>query len=375
MSIVIREVTSKKDVKTYIDFPHELYKNDPNYVPEIYMGQKEMFDKKKYPFFEYGQVQSFLAYKDEKLVGRISAIKNDRYNEYHSCNVGFFGFFDVINDQAVANALLDKANSVLKEYKLDRIIGPTNYSTNETAGVLIDGYDSPAKIMMTYNAPYYHDLLSSYGMSKEMDLYAYMIYTAKASEKSIRLSNMLEERLKRQGITIRNISLKNFKSEVALLKSVYNAAWEKNWGFVPFTDSEFAHLADGLKMLADEKFAYIAEHEGKAVGFGISLPNINEITRTFKKGRLFPFNIFKLLLRKSKVKTVRILALGIVEDYRKKGIEAIFFAKNIEEARRRNLVGGEASWILESNQEMVQAAEKLNGERYKTYRIYSKDIS
>lgn len=374
MSILIREVISKQDTKAYIDFPHELYKNDKNYVPEIYMGQKDIFNKKKYPFFEYGEVRSFLAYRDQKIVGRISAIANHRYNEYHNCNIGFFGFFDVINDQHVADLLLDKVTEVLKEYHFDRILGPTNYSTNETAGVLIDGYDRPPMLMMTYNYPYYPTLLESYGYGKEMDLYAYMIYTNKASEKSLKLSNLLEERLQRQGITIRNLNLKKYRQEVAMLKEVYNAAWEKNWGFVPFTEAEFAHLAADLKMLADEKFAYIAEYKGKAVAFGISLPNINEITIDFKKGRLLPFNIFKLLLKKSKVRTVRILALGVTEGFRKKGIEAIFFAKNIAEARVRNLEGGEASWILESNAEMVQAAEKLNGERYKSYRIYSKSI-
>ena len=224
--------------------------------------------------------------------------------------------------------------------------------------------------MMTYNKPYYDRIIKSLGGEKEMDLYAYMIYTKKVNEKSIRLATAVEERLKRQGIHIRNISVKDWKNEVEKVKSIYNAAWENNWGFVPFTDSEFNHLADGLKMLVDEDFAYIAEADGKAVGFSISLPDINEITRGFKKGRLFPFNIIKLLLRKRKVKSVRIVAAGVEEAYRKKGIEGIFFAKNILEAKKRDLVGGEASWILESNQAMVTAAEKLNGELYKTYRLY-----
>ncbi len=374
MSLEIVEVKSKKEIKKFIDFPHDLYQGDPNYVPELHIAQREMFDKKKYPFYEYGEAIPYLAYQNGKIVGRICAISNHRYNDYHGSNIGFFGFFDCIDDPKVSSALLDK----VKEYHLSKnyaeMMGPTNFTTNETAGTLVDGFHEPSKIMLTYNHKYYGHLLESYGFKKEMDLYAYMIYTKQVSEKSLRLSKMLEDRLGRQGICIRNLNLKNFKKETALLKEVYNEAWENNWGFVPFTDAEFEHLADGLKMLADEKFAYIAEHNGKPVGFGISLPNIHEITINFKKGRLLPFNIFKLLLRKKKVKTVRILALGIVESYRKKGIEAIFFAKNIEEAKKRDLLGGEASWILESNQDMVAAAEKLNGDRYKTYRIYKKSI-
>ncbi len=374
MSLLIKEVKTRKELKSFIDFPHELYRSDKNYVPELYMAQKEMFDKKKYPFYQYGDAIPYLAFKNENIVGRICAISNKRYNEFHNSNLGFFGFFDCINDREVSDALLHQVQKYHHTLGYQEMMGPTNFTTNETAGTLIDGFHEPSKIMLTYNHQYYGTLLEAYGLQKEMDLYAYMIYTDKVSDKSLRLAGLLEDRLARQGIHIRNLNLKDFKKETALLKQVYNEAWENNWGFVPFTDSEFEHLADGLKMLADEKFAYIAEHRGKPVGFGISLPNIHEITINFKKGRLLPFNIFKLLLRKKKVKTVRILALGIIEEYRKKGIEAIFFAKNIEEARKRKLLGGEASWILESNQDMVAAAEKLNGERYKTYRIYKKSI-
>lgn len=374
MAVEIREAVSKKQILQFIDFAHELYKGDKHYVPELFLAQKEMFDRKKYPFFEYGDVKCFLAYENGSIVGRIAAIKNHRYNEYHNSNIGFFGFFEFIESKEVANALLQAAKDWLSSENYDYLMGPTNFTTNETAGFLVDGFHEPPKIMMTYNFQYYDGILKSLGLSKEMDLYAYMIHSFEASDKSIKLSQMLEERLKRTGITIRNISLKKFSEEVSKIKKVYNAAWENNWGFVPFTESEFKHLADGLKMLADEDFAYIAEHDGEAVGFSISLPNINEITINFKKGRLFPFNIFKLLLNKKKVKSVRILATGIIEDYRKKGIEAIFFAKNILEARKRNLVGGEASWILESNQEMVASAEKLNGIKYKTYRIYKYEV-
>ena len=371
MSLVIKPVVSKKDIKSFIDFQHELYSVDEHYVPELYMAQKEMFDKNKYPFYEFGDVYPYLAYRGKKVVGRVAAIVNRGYNKYHNSNVGFFGFFDYIDDREVAAALISEVRKTLSKYKFDKLIGPTNFSTNETAGYLVDGFSEGPKIMMTYNYPYYNDMMASLGASKEMDLYAFMIYTQKASDKSIRIISMLEERLKRQGIQVRNINVKDWKNEVVKVKSIYNSAWENNWGFVPFTEREFDHLAEGLKLLVDTKFAYIAEHDGIPVGFSISLPNINEITKDFKKGRLLPFNILKLLLRKNKAKTVRILATGVIEDYRKKGIEGIFFAKNILEARARNLIGGEASWILESNTEMVTAAEKLNGELYKTYRLYS----
>ncbi len=374
MSLILIEAKSKKEIRQFINFPHDLYEGDSNYVPELYLAQKEMFDKKKYPFYEYGTVKCYLAFEYGKIVGRIASIKNHRYNDYHKSNIGFFGFFDFINRKDVAETLLEKAKEFLREESYEAMIGPTNFTTNETAGFLVEGFHESPKIMMTYNKPYYDEILSELGLTKEMDLYAYFIPSFEASDKSIRLSQMLEERLQKQGITIRNINLKDFKTEVGRIKKIYNAAWEDNWGFVPFTESEFKHLADGLKMLADQDFAYIAEDQGVPIGFSISLPDINEITKHFKRGRLFPFNVIKLLLNKKKVSNVRVLATGVIELYRRKGIEAIFFAKNILEARKRKLKGGEASWILENNTMMVQAAEKLNGKKYKTYRLYRSSL-
>ena len=359
----------------YIDFPHELYKDDPMYVPELYMSQKDLFNRKKNPFFENAEVVSFLAKRNNQIVGRISAILNYRYNECHNCKVGFFGFFDVIDDYSVAKLLLDTAAAWCKDKGMETILGPCNFSLNDTAGLLIDGFHEPPKIMMTYNKPYYRDLIEKYGFEKDMDLFAYILYTDKVSEKSIKLAQALERRLAIQGITIRNINLKKFDQEVALLMDTYNKAWQDNWGAVPMTKAEILHLGKELKMIANKNWIYIAEDKGEVIGFGVTLNNINEITKDFKKGRLFPFNVFKLLWRRHKTKYVRIIALGVLEEYRKKGIEAILFSKNILQARADNVIAGEVSWVLENNTEMVRSAEKLNSELYKTYRIYRKNLA
>jgi GNAT superfamily N-acetyltransferase len=374
MSIIIKEVTFKDGISDFINFPHDLYKDDPFYVPEIFIGQKDMMNPDKYPFHKYGKVKYFLAQKNGKTVGRIAAINNTNYNRHHKCSVGFFGFFDFIEDQEVCNSLLDRAVAYAKENGQEFLMGPTNYTTNETAGTLVDGFNDSPKLMMTYNKPYYGQLMENYGLQKEMDLFAFMIYSDKASEKSLRIADAVENRLKTKGVTIRNINLKDIDNEAKRIQKIYNDAWEENWGFVPFTDAEFDYLKNDLKMLLDPKFAYIAEKDGEAIGFGLTLPNINEVLIKNKRGKLFPFGIFRLLWGKNKTKYVRIIALGIVEEYRKMGIEAIFFAKNIQEARRRGIIGGEASWILESNEAMVAAAEHLNGEKYKTYRLYKKPI-
>lgn len=375
MSLEIKETKTKKELHAFIDFPHDLYAGDPNYVPELFMAQKDLFNKDKHPFHTHGKVHCFLARQDGKIVGRIAAIKNPNYNEYHNSNIGFFGFYDYIESQEIAEALLNKVKTFLASENYDGLMGPVNFSTNETAGTLVEGFDSPPKIMMTYNKPYYDKIQKAIGLTKEMDLFAYFIPTNSVSDKSIRLSKMIEERLARQGITIRNLSIKNLKQEIEGLHKVYNQAWEKNWGFVPMSRTEMDFLASELKLIADEEFCYIAEHDGEAVGISLSIPDVNEITKNFSKGRLFPFNIIKLLLKRKSIKNVRIITTGVIEGYRKKGIEAIFFAKNIQTARKKNLEGGEASWVLEKNEEMVAAAEKLNGQKYKTYRIYRCDLN
>ncbi len=374
MAIEIQEVTFEKGINDFINFPHDLYKDDPNYVPEIFMGQKDMMNPKKYPFHQYGKVRYFLARKDNRIVGRIAAIDNPNYNTHFKSRIGFFGFFDFIEDQEVVKALLDKASDYAKANGHEYLMGPTNFTTNETAGTLIEGFSEPPKVMMTYNKPYYGSMIESYGLHKEMDLYAYMIYTQKASEKALRIAESVEERLRKNGITIRNLNLKDINNEAKKIQKIYNDAWDENWGFVPFTDAEFEFLKNDLKMIVDPSFAYIAEKDGEAIGFGLTIPNINEILIKNKRGKLFPFGIFRLLFGKGKTKTVRVLALGVLKEYRKSGIEAIFFAKNISEAKKRNLIGGEASWVLENNKPMRDAAEHLNGERYKTYRLYKKSI-
>ncbi|MEM8907596.1 MAG: hypothetical protein AAGD05_07100 [Bacteroidota bacterium] len=366
----IVEVNNEKLKKRFIDFPHDLYQGDVNYVPEIYVGQKELMSPKKNPFFKHSKVQLYLAMEGNKIVGRIAAIRNNNYNEYIDVKVGFFGFFDVIDNYEVAKALLDQAVAWIKAENLEAVLGPANFSTNDTAGLLIEGFDSPPTVMMPYNRPYYATFVERYGFHKKNDMLAYEVTEDKVSMKSVKIAGMLEERLKRKGIQIRSVRMKKFYEEARRIKEVYNQAWEKNWGFVPATDEEFAHLAEGLKMVIDPDFALVAEKEGKMIGFALALPDINQIMRTVKKGRLFPFGIFKLLLNKKKIKKIRIITLGIIEEYRKLGIEGIFYGRIISNGLNKGVHTAEASWILEDNEMMNKGVQNINMEVTKRYRIY-----
>ncbi|MBK8820716.1 MAG: GNAT family N-acetyltransferase [Saprospiraceae bacterium] len=374
MSIVCKVVETKKDLKAFIDFPHDLYKDDKNYVPEIYIGQRSMFDKKSYPYYKHGDACLFLVYRDKTIVGRIAAIHHPLYNEYHSSNAGFFGFFDCIDDVGVAGILLEKARQYSLKKGYTTLMGPTNHTTNETAGMLIDGFDSPPMIMMTYNFPYYVDLMEKNGLQKEMDLLAYYVTPQKVEKKSLALSDAINARLKTKGIVVRKISVHAIEKDAAMFEEIYNNAWEKNWGFVPFTHEEFVYLKNDLVRIIQPDFVYVAEKNNKPVGFMICIPNMNEILIHNKRGRLLPWGIFRLWFGKSKIKTIRVLAMGVIEGYRKQGIEAVFMSNVIKEALKHNITGAEASWILENNTEMNQSLLNAGANVYKTYRIYSQSL-
>ena len=373
--IQILKVEDKKDLKTFIDLPHSLYKSDANYVPELYVGQEELLNPEKHPFHKHSKVQLFLARDNGKAVGRIAAIRNNNHNNFNNTTDAFFGFFETIEDYNVAKALFDAAKDWAKTEGLNRIIGPTNFSTNETCGMLVKGYDSPPIVMMTYNKPFYNDFVTKYGFVKQTDLFAYYVDPWKLSEKSIKLLDLMEARLKSKGIVVREIDKSRFNEEAKQIKEVYNASWDRNFGFVPMTDDEFEHMAKEMKMIYDPKFCYVAEKDGKLIGFSLSLPDINQVFIKIKRGRLLPFGILKLLYFKNKCTKARVITLGVVEEYRKLGIESCFYARSILYARKHKYTMAEASWILEGNVMMNQGMENMNTEPYKTYRIYEMPIS
>ena len=379
MNYHIVKVDNKKLLKSFIDFPHNLYKNDPNYVPELFIAQKDLLTPGKNPFFETGKMQLFLAYNQQDvIVGRIAAIYNANYIKFLEKNDGFFGFFECINEQEVANLLLEEAYIWLRAQGIKgNMLGPANPTSNDSWGLQIDGFDSSSMVMMPYNFPYYQKLVENYGMTKNDDLFAYIFdLEAYNGEKAKRLSNLLEERLKKRNIIIRQIDLKkNFKQEVERIRKVYNIAWDKNQGSVPLTESEFDYVAKDLKMIVDPNFCYVAEQGNEIIGICIAIPNINEILKNIPKGRLFPTGLFKLLTQKKNITSLRIMILGVLEPYRKMGIEACFYAALMRNAdKHEKMKTVEASWILEQNTMMNRAIIDTGGVRYKTYRVFEKAI-
>lgn len=372
--VEIVAVESKTQLRDFIDFPHDLYRGDSNYVSELFLGQQDLLSKDKHPFYKHSKAQSYLAYKGGVLCGRILAIWNTNYNSFVNATEGHFGFFDCVEDKEVANALLGQAEQWIREQGGNRMMGPINLTTNDTCGLLVEGFDSPPVAMMTYNFPYYQDLIEAYGLRKKEDLRAYMVETETVDGRALLLMDRLEERLKRSGIILRELNLKDFKNEARKIRDVYNKAWDQNIGFVPMTDEEFNHTAKDLKMIVNPQYAIVAEKEGEIVAFALGVPDINQVLIKIKRGRLFPTGIFKLLFGRKKIDLIRVLMLGVLEPYRKLGIEACLYGRIIRNGRKNNLKGAECSWMLDSNYLMNHAIEQINGKLYKKYRLFEKAV-
>lgn len=370
-SIEVFPVGSKSDIKKFIKFPWKLYHNDPNWVPPLLMDRRKLIDKVNNPFYKHSEVEFFLAHRNGELVGRIGAIINHNHNKEHKENIGFFGFFDCINDQDVSNSLFHTAKQWLKSRNVDAIRGPANPSVNDEYGLLIDGFDRPPVILMPYNPSYYQKLIEGAGLSKAKDLYAYHVCKEKAfSEKLVRVVEKVRER---EGLTFRSINMKNFTHEVEIIKDLYNKAWQYNWGAVPMTDEEFDYLAKDLKQIIVPELVIIAEFNGEPVGFSLSIPDLNIGLKYNKSGYLLP-GIFRLLVHKKKINWVRILVLGVVRERQKTGAASVLFYETAKRSVENGYFDGEASWVLEDNVMMNRAAEFLQAERYKTYRIYEARI-
>jgi GNAT superfamily N-acetyltransferase len=384
-ALEIRPVRTPADKKAFVELPWHIYRDDPNWVPPLLSMAYEIIDTDKHPFYEFARLALFNAWRGDRLVGRIGAIDNPRHNETHNDKVGFFGFFEVANDPEAAQALFEAAGDWLRARGKEAIRGPANPSVNEEYGLLVDGFDSPPVVLMTYNPSYYVDLIEGEGFEQAMDLLAWYLPTAllggtKADKIPEKLVRVVKAVRKRYGYTVRPIDRRNFDAEVEKIKTVYRSAWEKNWGAVSMTDHEIEHMAAGLKQMADFDLVFIVEDKkGNAAGISLSLPNLSQaLLKAYPRpGVPEPLTLLKLLWHwkvRPCVDSVRVLALGVLEPHRGKGVDALLMYETARAALPKGYTWGEMSWILATNDMMNRDIELMGGEVYKTYRIYQKPL-
>jgi hypothetical protein len=371
-NITIVPVRTPAELKRFIRLPARIQAQDPHFVPALEMERLDALRPGRNPWFEHAEAQFFLAVRDGRDVGRISA-QVDRLVK--DPEIGHFGLVVAEDDSAIFSALFSAAESWLRERGKSRVQGPFNLSINEETGLLIEGFNTPPMIFMAHDPRYAAYRIEAQGYSKAKDLVAYLFDMDVDFPPRIR---KLAERFAASGVSLRPIDMSRFDSEFSMVMEIFNDAWSQNWGFVPFTEAELKHMAKGLKPLIDPKLTAIAEHEGKAVAFGIMLPNLNEAIRDFN-GKLLPFNWIRLLLRLKKgTRSARVPLLGVSRSFTaglSGGLAPFLIIDSMHKgAKQKGIRSIELSWILEDNKPMRRIIEALGAVAYKTYRVYEKTL-
>ena len=370
----VQTVGPGTELEAFIRFPFRLHRLEPHWVPPLLMERHDFFDPRKNPVYEYAQVQPFAALRAGEVVGTIVAVRNGRYGQFHpeEGHVGFFGCFDCVPEQAVADALFAAAGGWLKEAGLGVMRGPVNLTTNDVVGLLVDGFQDDPAIMMPYNPPSYAGHFEAAGFRKAKDLYAFSLTTAEYHGRLDRVSARLAER---GGLAIRPVDLGRWKDELEFVRACYNEAWAGNWGFVPWTDRELDFIAKELKPLVDPRLAFMVEIKGVSAGFAISVPDANEAIKR-ARGHLFPFGLARLLwkLKVEKCSRLRTIAMGVLPRYRRLGLDAFLVHHLIRNATEMGYRGAEMGWVLEDNLPMLSALEQIKARRTKTYRVYDRAL-
>ncbi|MEO0130756.1 MAG: hypothetical protein ABIK76_03600 [candidate division WOR-3 bacterium] len=370
--IKIEKVKNKNDLDLFAKLPFKIYQGDKNFVPPLISDVKETVSKNKNPYFRHADIELFLAYFKNEIVGRIAGIIDYNYINHHKKNVGFFGFFEVVNNFEVACALFDTVKEWLKSKGMELMVGPANPALNDECAFLYEGFDSPPVIKMSYNPPYYLEFAERYGMEKAKDLYAYYINLDQFVPQKI--ANLIEKLKKKERFQVRNVNLKILDVELRKIKEIYNDAWQENWDFTPLTDEEINYLGKKLKPIAKSEIIPIVEIDGEPAGISIALPNYNEVL-IHLNGKLFPFGIFKFLYYQRKIKSGRLWALGVKKKYRKTGVDALLYYETFLGGKKLGYEWGEVSWILEDNIEIIRPIETWGVKLYKKYRVYQYRIT
>jgi hypothetical protein len=375
MPVEIVPVASARQRDQFLRLPWRLYRNDPAWIPNLLLLQREVIDPKKNPFFEHGEAQLYLALRDGRVAGRISTQTDRLHNEYTGEKTGFFGFFECEDDPDAAGALFGAAEGWLADQGMNRIRGPLNFSINEELGILAEGFEHPPMIAMTHSLPYYDSLIQRAGYAKAIDLYAYRWDIKPPPD---RIMKAVESAREAPGLRVRTVDMRHLRRDVDILLDIYNDTWSDNWGYVPVTPREAHKMADDLKLIADPRIGVIAEVDGEPAGMILGLPNLYEAIRDFR-GFINPWNALKLLwrLKIRKTETGRLLLFGVKPKFRTRelfGLPYLLLYELYLGSQKGRYKWGEMSWVLETNGRLNAIMPHWDAYIYKRYRIYEKPL-
>jgi hypothetical protein len=355
----------------FIRLPWRIYRNEPNWIPPLIFERKQFLNRKKNPFFHHGEAEYFLARRRDRVVGRITAQIDHDFNEHQGHDWGLFGFFECENDPEAAQALLDTAEGGLRERGRDRMVGPFDFTMNDEAGVLIEGFERKPMVKQPWQHPYYQDLLEGAGLEKAIDLFMWDLQVQARNEVLPVIWELADKVEPEHGIKLRHMKKKELDREIEHFVEVYNAAWKDNWGFTPMRVEDLAHTAAEMKPLLSEDWLMVCEKDGEVVAAALTVPDFNQ---AFEKvnGRLFPFGWAKLLWKARRITQVRVGFLGVKPEYQHTGVAARLYKEHFDMAATTRQTGGEMGWILEDNVAMNRGMEAMGGRIVKRYRVYEK---
>jgi GNAT superfamily N-acetyltransferase len=375
VAIEVKPVEGRRELSRFIKLPFRLHRGTP-WVPPLISERRQFLDRSENPYFEHAEAEYFLAWRDGEPVGRITAQIDRRWDEFQGGNDGQFGFIEAEDDPEVFAALLEAAESWVRERGRERLLGPMDFTTNDECGILVEGYELHPMILEPWHPAYYAERLDALSYGKKIDLLIWWLSLGelKQGDRFADAIHAVADKVESEhGITVRNMRKRDLEAEMKRFMEVYNAAWERNWGFVPITDEEAAFHAKILNQVIDERWTFLAERDGEVLGAAFTLPDINQVTKKMN-GRLLPLGWLRFLLGKRKIDRVRVFALGVKPEYQHTGIAARFYVRHIETAAETNTPAGDQGWILETNEPMNRAMEGMGGKIVKRYRLYEKAL-
>jgi len=376
MGVEIRAVRTGRDLREFIEVPFRVHSTFPRWVPPLRLERRLFLSRRLNPYFKHGEAEYFVAWRDGRAVGRITAQIDHAFNRYHDSRQGAFGFLEIEDDQEALDALLAAAEGWLRARGMDRMVGPMDFSLNDEAGVLVEGFDRDPLVRMPWHPPYYGDRLRAAGLDKAMDLFMWELEIGDRDKAMPMLFSLAEQVEPKHGIRVRKMTRRTLRRDLDLFAEVYNSAWSRNWGFVPYSKEDLDAYAQELQLVFDPNWFMIAERvdNGEVVAAAISVPDINQVLKKMN-GRLLPFGWWHYLRRGRIMDRVRVGFLGVKPEYQHTGVAAALYVEHFNMAGSTPQTWAETGWILETNRSMNRGMRAMNGRLVKRYRLYERMLA
>jgi GNAT superfamily N-acetyltransferase len=374
VSLEVAPVRSRRDLREFVELPYRLHANEAQWIPPLRLERRAFLNRRLNAFFKRGEAELFLARRNGRVVGRLSAQIDHAFNDFHQNAWGMFGFLEVERDREALGELLDAAAAWLRERGRDRMVGPMDFTMNDECGVLFEGFEREPMIKQAWHPPYYRELCDEVGLEKVVDLYMWELHITGRDKVMPVIWELAEQLGPKHGIRIRKMTRRHLRRDLDAFGDIYNEAWSRNWGFVPYSKEDLDHYAQELQLVFDRDWFMVAEEGDKTVGVAITVPDVNQVLKLMN-GRLLPLGWWRFLRKKRTIDRCRVGFLGVKPAYQHTGVAAGLYTEHFDMAEATRVKWGEMGWILETNTAMNRGMEAMGGRIVKRYRVYERDLA